>query len=116
MDVLHVAAIVVRDLLVVVGVMTAVLVALIIAAVRLPSGNPARRVIGALCLRVAAMIGAGLLAIPLEPIPGVDVAYDLAAPLGLLVFWITFFRKAHAIVKQTRELHARAGAAPRRDG
>jgi hypothetical protein len=100
MDLLNLAATVVRDLLVVVGVMTAVLIVLVIAAARLPSGNPVRRVLVALCLRVAAMIGAGLLAIPLEPIPGVDVAYDIAAPLGLLVFWITFFRKARSILKR----------------
>jgi hypothetical protein len=106
MDVLHIAAVAIRDLLIAVGVLTAVLVGLLVAAVRLPAGNPARRVLVALCLRVAAMIGAGLLAIPIEPIPGLDVAYDVAAPLGLLVFWVTFFRKAAAILRQARKLRS----------
>lgn len=102
MNVLDVAATVIRDILVFVGVMTALLVGLLIAIGRLPSGNPLKRVLSALCLRVGAMIGAGLLAIPIEPIPGLDVVYDIAAPLGLVVFWVTFFRKAVLIARPTR--------------
>jgi hypothetical protein len=99
MNLLQFAETVIRDVLLFVGVLTALLVALMITAARLPSGNPLRQLLGALCLRIAAMIGAGLVAIPIEPIPGLDVAYDIAAPLGLLVFWITFFRKLVAFVR-----------------
>jgi hypothetical protein len=102
MDILQIAETVIRDVLIFIAVLTALLVALLIAAARLPSGNPLRRVLGALCLRLAAMIGAGLVAIPIEPIPVLDLAYDIAAPLGLLVFWITFFRKAAAILGSRR--------------
>ena len=103
-----------RDLLIALGAMTALLALLLVAAVRMPRSNPVRRVLGALSLRVAAMIGAGLVAIPLEPIPGLDVAYDVAAPLGLLVFWITFFRKAARILKAARR-SPEARARPRED-
>jgi hypothetical protein len=102
MNLLDFAEAVIRDILLLVAVMTALLVGLLVAITQLPSGNALRRVLAALCLRIAAMIGAGLLAIPLEPIPGLDVAYDIAAPLGLLIFWVTFFRRAAAILKQAR--------------
>jgi hypothetical protein len=103
MNLLDFAATVIRDILIFAGVMTALLVGLLIAIARLPSGNPLKRVLWALCLRIGAMIGAGLLAIPIEPIPGLDIAYDLAAPLGLVVFWVTFFRKATAIMRQAKD-------------
>jgi hypothetical protein len=76
MNLLDIAATVIRDVLIAVGVLTALLVGFMIAAVRLPRGNPFRRVL--------------------------DVAYDIAAPLGLLVFWVTFLRKAVAILRQAR--------------
>jgi hypothetical protein len=38
-------------------------------------------------------LGAGLVAVPLEPIPGIDVAYDVAAPILLVLYWLSFFIK-----------------------
>ncbi len=102
MHLLQTAGTIFVGLVIALGVLTALLVALLIVAIRMPAGNPVRRVLGALSLRIAAMVAAGLLAIPIEPIPGLDVAYDLAAPLGLLVFWVTFFRKAAALLKAPR--------------
>jgi hypothetical protein len=113
MNLLQFAATAVRDILIVVGVMTALLVVLLIVAARQPSGNPLRRVLWALCLRLAATIGTGLVAIPLEPIPGLDVAYDIGAPLGLLIFWVTFFRNARAIMRQAKVFNAARRSAGR---
>jgi hypothetical protein len=58
---------------------------------RLPADNPLKRVLVALCFRVAATLGAGVIAIPLEPIPGIDVAYDIVAPVLLVIYWLSFF-------------------------
>jgi hypothetical protein len=50
---------------------------------------------------VAATLGAGLIAIPVEPIPGVDAAYDVAAAVGLAIYWLSFFVTAARIVFDT---------------
>jgi hypothetical protein len=84
----------IRDLLIFVAVMFALFIALIVAVSRLPDSNPLKRILTALSYRVGATFGAGLLAIPLEPIPGLDALYDIGAPLALLYFWYTFFRDA----------------------
>jgi hypothetical protein len=34
------------------------------------------------------------LAIPLEPVPGIDVLYDIGVPILLIWYWFTFFRDA----------------------
>lgn len=86
------------DLLIFIGVMAVLLVVLVIAALRLPADNPLKRVVTALCFRVAASLGAGLIAIPLEPVPGVDAAYDIAAAIGLAIYWLSFFVTAARIV------------------
>jgi hypothetical protein len=41
-------------------------------------------------------LGGGVLAIPIEPIPGLDGIYDIAAPIFLLYYWFTFIRSAIA--------------------
>jgi hypothetical protein len=85
---------VIRDLLIFVVVMSALLVLLIVIVARMPESNPLKRLLNALCYRVAATVLAGLVAIPLEPIPGIDIAYDLAVPVALLFYWLTLFRSA----------------------
>ena len=72
--------------------MFALLIGLIIVISKLPDDNPLKRVFTALSWRIAAMFGAGMLAIPIEPIPGLDVLYDVGAPIALIYFWYTFFR------------------------
>jgi len=91
MNILAVVTQIVGDLLIFVGAMAALLVVLIVVVSRLPAGNPLKRVLVALCFRVAATLGAGVIAIPLEPIPGIDVAYDVVAPVLLVIYWLTFF-------------------------
>ncbi len=83
-----------RDLLIFIAVMTALLIVLIVAIARMPDDNPLKRLLTAFTYRVGATVAAGALAIPIEPIPGLDVAFDIGAPLLLLIYWITFFRKA----------------------
>src|ERR1700739_1510146 len=81
-----------RDLLIFVFAMTALLIALVVVVSKLPDDNPLKRVLTALSYRVGATAAAGMGAIPGEPIPGLDAAYDIAVPLVLIWYWYTFFR------------------------
>src|SRR5580658_804885 len=85
---------IIRDLLIFVGVIAALLVALIVVVSKLPDTNPLKRVLTALCYRLGATLAAGAAAIPLEPIPGIDVLYDIGVPAVLIWYWYTFFRDA----------------------
>jgi hypothetical protein len=85
---------VIRDLLIFVGVIAALLVALVVAVSKMPNTNPLKRVLTALCYRLGATLAAGAVAIPLEPIPRIDPLYDIGVPIVLLWYWITFFRDA----------------------
>jgi hypothetical protein len=85
---------IVRDLLIFVGVIAALLVALVVLVSKMPSANPLKRILTALCYRLAATLAAGAVAIPLEPIPGIDVIYDIGVPIVLIWYWFTFFREA----------------------
>ena len=92
---------IIRDLLIFVGVLAALLVALIVVVAKLPDTNPLKRVLTALCYRLGATLAAGAIAIPLEPIPGIDLAYDVAVPIALIWYWFTFFRGAHRTMSHT---------------
>ena len=94
MEVLSTISEVIRDLLIFVGAMAALLVVLVVAIALMPEHNPLKRLLTALSLRVAATVAAGVIAIPIEPIAGLDVLYDIGAPLLLLLYWISFFRNA----------------------
>jgi len=83
---------IVRDLLIFVGVMVVLLIALIVVVSLLPPTNPLKRVLTALSYRVGATAAAGALAIPVEPIPGLDAVYDIGVPLFLIWYWYKFFR------------------------
>ena len=82
---------IIRDLLIFVGVISALLIALIVVVSKLPDTNGK----AALCYRLGATLAAGAIAIPLEPIPGIDLAYDVAVPIALIWYWFTFFRGAY---------------------
>jgi hypothetical protein len=90
---------IIRDLLIFVGAMFALLVLLVLIISRLPDSNPLKAMLTALSYRVGATFAAGALAIPIEPIPGLDAAYDIVAPLGLLYYWWTF---ARGVYRSTR--------------
>jgi hypothetical protein len=97
---------IIRDLLIFVVVMAALLIALVVIVSRMPDTNPLKRLLTALSYRLGATLAAGAVAIPLEPIPGVDVAYDIGVPIALAWYWYTFFRDARRM---------KSGAAPQPD-
>jgi hypothetical protein len=94
MEVLSTIAEIIRDLLIFVAVMTGMLVVLVVAVSKMPDSNPLKRLLTALTYRVGATAAAGALAIPIEPIPGIDALYDIAVPILLFWYWFTFFRDA----------------------
>ena len=81
---------IVRDLLIFVVAMTALLIVLIVVVSRMPDDNPLKRILTALSYRVGATAAAGAVAIPIEPIPGIDALYDIAVPVALIWYWYTF--------------------------
>ena len=85
---------IIRDLLIFIGVIAALLIALLVVVSKMPNTNPLKRILTALCYRLAATLAAGAVAIPLEPIPGIDAIYDIGVPLALIWYWFTFFRDA----------------------
>src|SRR6516225_3145455 len=94
MDLFSSIAEIIRDLLIFVVAMTALLIVLIVVVSKLPNENPLKRVLTALSYRVGATAAAGAIAIPVEPIPGLDALYDVAVPVALIWYWFTFFRNA----------------------
>jgi hypothetical protein len=102
-----------RDLLVFVVAMAAILAALMVIISRMPNDNPLKRIMVALSYRVGATAAAGMLLIPSTPIPGLDAVIDIGAPLVLVWYWWTFFRGAF---RGATKAPARKTAAPRRLG
>ena len=102
---------IVRDLLVFVVAMSAILAALLVIISRMPDDNPLKRIMVALSFRVGATAAAGMLVIPATPIPGLDTIIDIAAPLALLWYWWTFFRDARrsGLTAPARETSATGG-------
>src|SRR5262245_51714036 len=78
----------IRDLLIFVGVITALLIALVVVISKMPDTNPLKRILTALSYRLGATLAAGALAIPLEPIPGIDALYDIGVPIVLIWYWL----------------------------
>jgi hypothetical protein len=105
---------IIRDLLVFIGAMFAMCIVLIFVMSKLPDENPLKRLLNALTYRVGATLLAGVVAVPVEPLPGLDVLYDLAVPVALVWYWFTFFRDAlrSPTVISPRPLHHRRVAAP----
>jgi hypothetical protein len=85
---------IVQDLLMIVGAVVVLLVGIIVLIVKMPARSPLKRTLTALCFRLGATALAAALAIPIEPIPGLDVLYDIGAPIALLAYWISFFKNA----------------------
>jgi hypothetical protein len=96
MEALDAAERIIRDLAIFIVAMTVVLGALMVIVSRMPDDNPLKRVMTALSYRVGATAAAGMLAIPATPVPGLDVAIDIGAPIALLWYWYTFFRDLRA--------------------
>jgi heme A synthase len=81
-------------------VLVALCFALLVVVSRMPPENPLRQVMNLLLVRLGVTAATGALAIPIEPIPGLDVLYDVGAPLFLIYFWYTFFWQAGSIWSQ----------------
>jgi hypothetical protein len=92
MAILSTVADIIRDLLIFVVAMSALLIVLIVVVSRMPDDNPLKRILSALSYRIGATAAAGAVAIPIEPIPGLDGIYDIAVPIVLIWYWYTFFR------------------------
>ncbi|MDQ6704120.1 MAG: hypothetical protein M3Z96_14065 [Pseudomonadota bacterium] len=83
---------IIRDLLIFVAVMFALFIVLLVVVSKMPDDNPLKRVLTALSYRVGATLAAGVVAVPIEPIPGLDVFYDIGVPILLIWYWFAFFR------------------------
>ena len=84
---------IIRDLLIFIAVIFALCIALVVVVSRLPDDNPLKRILTALSYRLGATLAAGAVAVPVEPIPGLDVLYDIGVPIALIWYWFTFFRE-----------------------
>jgi hypothetical protein len=81
----------------VVALVALTLVLLVIVA-HLPD-SPLKAILAALAKRIGATAAISLLAGPLEPIPGVDVLYDVAGVVVLAIYWFGMFKAIAAAFK-----------------
>jgi hypothetical protein len=100
MGLLAFVAEIIKYLLIFVGVTSIVFIVLVVAVSRMSGDNPLKRLLVALCYRVGATLAAGALAIPVEPLPGIDAIYDIGVPILLVVYWLSFFRNVHRLMTQ----------------
>lgn len=83
---------IIHDLLVFTAFMAVLFVVLFVIVSRMPDDNPLKRLLNGLCARLGMTLAAGMFAIPIEVIPGIDALYDIGMPLFLAYYWFTFFR------------------------
>jgi hypothetical protein len=95
----HLAEIV-RDLLIFAAAMMALLIFFIVVVSLMPNDNPLKRLLTALTYRLGATVVAGLVAIPIEPIPLIDGLYDIGVPIALIWYWFTFLRDAGGMMRR----------------
>jgi hypothetical protein len=69
---------------------------------RLGVGAAQKRLLIALSYRLGATLAAGAVAVPLEPIPGIDTLYDVGVPIVLIWYWFKFFRDARHLKSNPR--------------
>ena len=93
---------IIRDLLIFVVVMAALLITLVVVISKMPDSNPLKRLLTALSYRLGATLAAGAVAVPLEPIPGIDTLYDIGVPIALIWYWFTFFRDVRHMTSDPR--------------
>jgi hypothetical protein len=105
---------IIRDLLIFVAVMFALLIVLLVVVSKMPDDNPLKRILTALSYRIGATLAAGVVAVPIEPIPGLDVLYDFGVPILLIWYWFTFFRDAIRSSAATGTPHTVTSPLPRR--
>lgn len=69
----------------------ALLVILIVLVNYLPR-SPLREVLGAVTKRIGATAAVAMIAIPVQPIVGVDGIYDIASSIFLLCYWLLLIK------------------------
>ena len=69
----------------------ALLVILIVLVNYLPR-SPLRDVLGAVTKRIGATVALAIIAVPVQPILGIDGIYDLASSAFLLCYWFLLIR------------------------
>jgi hypothetical protein len=90
---------IIRDLFIFIVVMFALFIVLLVVVSKMPDDNPLKRILLAFSHRVGWTLGAGIIAVPVEPIPGLDALYDIAVPLALIYYWFTFFREVYRVTR-----------------
>jgi hypothetical protein len=105
---------IIRDLLIFVAVTFALFIVLLVVVSKMPDDNPLKRILTALSYRVGATLAAGVVAVPVEPIPGLDVLYDIGVPILLIWYWFTFFRDAIRSSAGSSTAHTVTSPLPRR--
>jgi hypothetical protein len=105
---------IIRDLLIFVAVMFALFIVLLVVVSRMPDDNPLKRILTTLSYRVGATLAAGVVAVPIEPIPALDVLYDIGVPILLIWYWFTFFRDAMGSSAASDTTHTVTSPLPRR--
>jgi hypothetical protein len=78
--------------------LVALTLVLLVIVAHLP-GSPLKEILAALARRIAATAAISLLAVPLEPIPGVDALYDAAGVVFLAIYWLSIFKAIAAAFK-----------------
>jgi hypothetical protein len=68
-------------------------IAAVIGVSLMPKDNPLHALLVSLTKHLAATLALGVIAIPMQPIPGVDVAYDAGSAIFLLFYWGSFAMK-----------------------
>jgi hypothetical protein len=81
-----------------VAALVALTLVLLVIVAHLP-GSPLKEILAGLARRIGATAAVALLAVPLEPIPGVDVLYDAAGVVFLAVYWFGIFKTIAAAFK-----------------
>jgi hypothetical protein len=105
---------IIRDLLIFVAVTFALFIVVLVVVSKMPDDNPLKRILTALSYRVGMTLAAGVVAVPIEPIPGLDVLYDIGVPILLLWYWFTFFRDSIRSSAASGTAHTVTSPLPRR--
>jgi hypothetical protein len=69
----------------------AIFLAFVVIVSLLPRDNPLRDMLAAVTKRLGVTLAIGVVALPIEFVPIVDMIFDVAAPLGLAWYWVSLF-------------------------
>jgi hypothetical protein len=75
---------------------------LVVVVLRMES-NPLREILTSLLWRLGATTGLAVVGVPLQPVPAVDVTYDLGGSIILFLYWLGFFRDVYLAMGGNRK-------------